>query len=369
MTTYPRVSYKSVEDMVLSYAGQDRAQIDATGLRQVNGFINQRLADWAWIGWPWPELTPIELRLYRNVYDNAFAYAAPTLTTASEVFFPPTQLYYQALRATTGNAPATLTGGTYVVNAAYWALASGPYTGPDWLDATDYAVGTIVRNPANNRFYQCYLAHTSSGSLDTTKFGLLTVFDPYVARDQDWEENEIGEYLDMTLDDPRTVVNPRRVSFNLNGVGAHVLASRAGRWDWGWRFGYEVPNMVWLKFRLPCPEFRGEIFDPLATYTAGEDTVYFEGSTTDLEGDYWKCIVTTVAGESPETTPASWERLAFPQWLRTPVARKAFADWLRYGAQREAAGAEDVAADDSLFQAQLRAGSQQGQILKWRWRA
>lgn len=365
--SYSRCSIKSVVELVLSFAGQESAQLSAEQLLQIRGYVNQRIRDWAWIAWPWPELTLTELRYYRASYADLTTYAAPTASSASEVYFPPTQKYYQALRVTTSNPPAQLINGVYVTNSDYWALASGPYTGPDWTDATLYNIGDIRRNPDDGRFYQCYFQHTSSGSLDTSKFGILTVFDPYVSKTQSWEENTIGELFGTYLDDPRLVSRPRRIEFLLDSVGAHVRSTYHNRYGRGLGCDYLVPNRVYVRFRLPCPDFRGPVFDAGATYTAAAaSVVYFEGDTTDLEGDFWLCVADTTAGESPESAPSKWQRLEFPLWLRTPVARRAFADWLRYGSNREAGFAEDAAGDDALFQAQLQAGSQQGQILRWR---
>jgi len=364
--TYPRCSFKSVIDLVLSFAGQQSDQISPQQTQQIGGFINQRLRDWAWIAWPWPQLTPTELRRYRSPYSDITTYAAPTATTASEVYFPPTQKYYQALRVSTSNPPAQLVNGVYVTNGEYWALASGPYTGPDWQDATDYIAGNIRRNPDDNRFYQCYLDHTSSGSLDTSKFGLLTIFDPYISKTQSWEDNEMGEIFGLYLDNPLLVTRPRRIEFVLDFLGAHIRATPHSRYGRGLGCDFIVPNQVYARFRIPCPDFKGQAFDVDATYSADEDTVYFEGTTTDLEGDCWSCVTDTSAGESPESAPLKWKRLDFPIWLRTAVARRALADWLRYGANREAAFSEDAAGDDALFQSQLQAGSQQGQVLRWR---
>lgn len=359
-----RCSFRSVIDEVLAFAGQSNTQVDATQKLQLGGFINTRLKDWGWIAWDWPETTLVELRRYRLDYNSGTAYSAPTAAVAQEVFFPPTGLYYQNLRGSTGQAPATLVSGAYATNAAYWALVGGSYSGADWLDVTAYAVGDIRRNPVDGRFYQCFLSHTSSGTIDTSKFGILTQFDPFVSRTQA-SLTVIGEFLGMYLDDPRLHRRPRRVVYVTDGLGAHVLTAPTTRWN-RCNGDFTVPPEVYVKFRIPCPEFRGEMFDVLAIYVASSDVVYFEGTTTNLEGDFWSCVTNTVAGESPETTPAKWARLEFPAWLRTPVARRAFADWLRYGGARDAATAEDGAAQDSLFQTQIQFGAMQGQGLRWR---
>lgn len=364
---YSRVSFRSVIDLIMSYSAQDRSMLSDTQISQIGGFINTRLKDWAWIAWPWPETTKTEYRRYRDNYASGTAYVAPTIDAGTEVYSPASGFYYQALRATTGNAPATLTSGKYVTNDAYWALAARTYSAPDWLDLTGYSLTNQVRNPDDGRVYQCHTAHTSSGSIDLTKFGVLTVFDPYIARVQPWEDNPVGEYLDMYREDPRVTRRPRRTFFEVDSIGAHVQAQT---WDGRrWYYGlteFKVPSHVWLVFRLPCPSFRGETFDPEATYAAGVDTVYFEGDTTDLEGDYWQCVTDTTAGDSPESAPAKWLRLDFPAWLQVAVARRAAADWLRYNGTREDAFREDAAADDSLFQTQIQLGAQQGKVLRWR---
>jgi hypothetical protein len=213
-------------------------------------------------------------------------------------------------------------------------------------------------------FISASSAHTSSGAIDTAKFGILTQFDPFVSRTQAGQ-TEIGEFLGMYLDDPRLHKRPRRVVYVTDGAGAHVVTAPRSIWN-RCNGDFNVPNEVFVKFRIPCPEFRGEVFDVLATYVAGADAVYFEGTTTDLEGDFWSCVTSTSAGESPATAAAKWERIEFPAWLRTPVARKAFADWLRYGGARDAAKGEDSEATDSLFQAQIQFGAMQGQGLSWR---
>lgn len=358
--------------MVLAWAGQTYEQLSAVQRVQVNNFIDLRLRTWAWTKEYWNYTTHTQGRRYRDIYSAVTAYAEPTATSASEVYFPATRTYYQALRATTGNAPATLTSGTYVINAAYWATCAGPYTGPDWADATAYAVGDIVRDIVTGLYKQCFEAHTSSGSIDNTKFGILTTFDPYVARDQSWETLEIGEYLGMYLDDPKVYKNPRRIPYRVDALGAHVQVGSAydgmyvgSSWWWGTGGGGNVPVDVWVAFREPCPIFRGAVYDAMATYAVGT-VIFFASGTGAFEGDYWECIVITTAGQSPSSTPASWSKLLFPLWLQAPVARAAFADYLRYGGQRADAEVEDEAAEVDLFEEQLVHTGMQGQVKKWR---
>ena len=365
-----RCSFKSVRDLVLSWSGQVKADLSAAQVLQVDSFINRSLRDWAWPAWNWPELTYAEKRFYRADYASGTAYSAPTATAASEVYFPATQQYYQALKATTGNAPATLSGSTWSTNDAYWAVASGPYTGSDWLASTAYVATNIVRNTTDGRYYQCHTAHTSTSTFDSTKFGILTIFDPYVSRTQTDSSGTaltvIGDFLGVYLDDPHVWPDARRVPFYTDNLGAHVQTSPRGR---RWQRGITtelVPSAVWVRFRLKCPDFLGSVWASGSTYTATTDFVYFEGTGVNYEGDYWQCVTNTSTGESPSSATSKWTRLEFPAWLRTCVARKAYADWLRAGAQREAATVEDGSADDNLFSTQIEQGAMQAQTLRWR---
>lgn len=361
--TYPRCTFKSVIEVVLAYAGQAGLQIDDTQTTQVAGFINLRLRDWAWTAYWWPQICPVELRRYRANYAAGTAYAGPTEAASSEVYFPATQQYYQAIRATTGNPPAMSISGRFAVNAAYWSIASGPYAAYTWATGKAYELGAIVKNETDQRSYQCFEAHLSGADFDPTKFGLLNDFVPTIAQDQSWEENRIGEFLGIYADNPNTSRQPRRLRYTLGAAGATVAnLSR----PWRGHPDQCVPHQIYVRFRTPPPEFRGAAYSALKVYLGGNDVVYFAGETTDLEGDFWACVTTTLAGESPATTPLKWLRRDFPLWLRSAVARRAFADWLRYGSQREAAGVEDSGAVDDLFQAQLLSGAGQGQNLNWR---
>lgn len=360
---YLRVSFQSVIESVAVLAGEDPTALNSVDLALIRRSIADRLEKWAWPAWPWPKITHCEKRRFRATYAAGTTYAAPTATSASEVWFPATRQYYQALRATTGNAPATVSGTTWTTNAAYWAVCGGPYNGSDWADATAYAVGATVRNTDDNRFYQCHTAHTSSGSFDATKFGILTDFDPYVAKVQSWETNEMGDVLGTYLDNPNAVQKPRIILNRIDTLGVHLLPTPT--LCWGDHGELLVPGEVWVKFRQPPPCLRGADYSASATYTAGA-VRWYASSTQDYEGDFWEVQSATSAGQNPETHPAKWTRQAFPAWLRAAVARRAYADWLRADGGNQIARVEDLAADDDLFQAQLQAGSQQGQVLRWR---
>jgi hypothetical protein len=99
------------------------------------------------------------------------------------------------------------------------------------------------------------------------------------------------------------------------------------------------------------------------TYAVGE-VAYYESDTVDYEGDFWICLTATTAGQDPEDTPAKWERVAFPAWLRSSVAQAAYADFLRNDGNPEVARLEDAEAQRILMKASHRDGPAQRQLLR-----
>ena len=44
-----------------------------------------------------------------------------------------------------------------------------------------------------------------------------------------------------------------------------------------------------------------------------------------FEGDFWNCIATSTAGQSPTAKPAQWSRISIPSTWRTVLAQYALA--------------------------------------------
>ena len=304
----------------LELADRSDAQI-ASAVRK----INRRVAK-VWGFDRWADLCPTELRYYRPEYASATAYAAPSVTAAVEVFFQAAQKYYQTLRATTGNDPATPSAGAYVVNSAYWAECQAGYSGADWATATAYTVGTSVRNPADGRYYACHTAHTSAGAaLDATKFGVLTPFAPYVALDQAGK-TPIGEVVRVCAADPDvTPRNPGVIRHTLRRQGIVPLSANP-------------PVRVWVQFRLRKPVFTSQPWQPTDTYAAG--AVRYSASG---ENCYTARAAITGAATNlpPESDATNWALLEFPEILQNFTIRAVGADLLRADGQNEKANAEE----------------------------
>ena len=311
----------------------------------------------AWAHEFWDELTPVELRAYRLPYASGTTYAAPTLTAASEVYDPPSDAYYQALRATTGNAPTTLSGGVWTVNAAYWALCTtNPGAPADWLTGTVYAVGAQVRNPADGRAYQCHTAHTAGGSFDATKFGVLTPFRQYIARDQAGQ-TPIGEVDMVSAYDPR-VASGSTGRFAAGGV-PYAAANGPGRIDFRMSADGIVPvttrSRVWVRFRLPPSVFTLALYNNATTYAVGA-LVYDKDAT----GECYRAIASTTG--NAVTDPAHWAVVPFPMILAEMVTHGVAADLYRGEGQPAEAAEEDSLALGALARADDEQFASQGQF-------
>lgn len=317
------VTFLSVYAGAADIAGLDLADLSAEQLASIVRKINRRVVK----GWKYdrfPELCPTERRLYRAEYASGTAYSAPTATAAVEVAFTAAQQYYQALRATTGNAPATLVSGAYVVNAAYWAECASSYSGNDWASGQNYAVGTYVRNPADGRYYACHTAHTSGGSFDASQFGILTPFMAYVSRDQTGM-TPIGEVIRITQNDPEVV--PTTPSVIPHAIRVQGIVP----------FAAVVPFAIYVEFRRRVPVFTSIAWNSGTAYVAG-DLVYY--ATTG------ECYEALQGGtnQNPATQTAYWRKVDFPLVLANFVTRAAGSDILRSDGQTQKADAEQAAA-------------------------
>lgn len=338
------VPFLSVLNAVASGLGLDPVRdLNQARAAALTTYVNARMLE----GWKfdfWPEWTVSEQRAYRAPYAAATAYVDPTLTAAQEVFFYGSVDYYQALRATTGTAPATSNGGAWTTNDAYWALCQASYSGADWAAGNNYALTDVRRNPDDNRFYQCHTAHASAGAaMDLTKFGVLTPFQKYVDYDQAGltpiDEVKLASRKDSTT----FRANPGAVEFTPIDKGI-LLGSKA-------------PALVWLKFRLRPPQFTSVYWTGAATFATGALT---------LSRSTGECYVSLQDGnlnhDPAGASAAYWERVKFPAVLASFVTRAAAADALKDGKQTDRAVSELEAARDELADALDRALAAQGQF-------
>lgn len=307
------------------FCGLDRDNLDAGEFADFRAYLNNRLRQgWRWRAWSDLELT--EERWFRAFYASGTAYAAPTTTTAVEVFDPATQLYYQTLRSTTGNAPSV----AGVENSAYWAECADEYSADDWATAIDYEAGDQVFDSTTNRYYQCHTAHTSSGSLDGTKFGILTPFDRYVAFEQSGQ-TAIGDVLAVQATNWKVDISARNVDHKLSENGIQIAEDLAS---------------VWIHFRQRPPYIRGIAYDATKVYTANVSQIYYQTAST--VGNFYNCLTTTTAGDTPVSAAAKWDLVEIPRFLQTWLEEGIAADWLADDDRAGAASRHETLARESI---------------------
>lgn len=163
-------------------------------------------------------------------------------------------------------------------------------------------------------------------------------------------QTEIGLVRGCYLDDPLEEPEPRRVRWVLAGDAIYLPG-----------YGYTTV-VVW--YQGIAPELLGATYSAGTAYAVGA-FMYYASATVGYEGDYWKCLAATSAGENPETAAAKWRRQAVPRILRDAIAHAAYSDYLRPAAKAGDVPLEDTEARAFLEQEMLRVASQQRQAARW----
>lgn len=279
----------------------DADNLDATEFATIRRFAKKRL-EWCWQYHFWPDLGRVEQRFYRAAWNSGTAYSA-----TNEVYYQPTQKYYQALQASTNQAPADSAGDT---NLDYWEECARSYAADTYSASGSYVQADRVSYGDN--VYQLYVAGPVSGVLptDTTKWAVLTPFDQYVSYTQTGE-TEIGVVMAAWDSNPRTSTRGNELNWFLSENGVQVSSPIA---------------FAWVEYRLRCPKLSGDTFDSTATYASG-DQIYF--SSTATPGNFYTANTGTSAGDSPDSAPGKWDVVQIPRIFHKPLVHAIAADWLR----------------------------------------
>jgi hypothetical protein len=116
---------------------------------------------------------------------------------------------------------------------------------------------------------------------------------------------------------------------------------------------------VYIYYRKPCPRFTAPDYDATLTY-AIDDQILFEDS--DGVTNFWKCVVATSAGQSPDTNPDSWELLEIPEVFFNYAVYSSYADWLRMDGQTDKAASADALAQRKQDEESDKQERQQGWV-------
>lgn len=369
------VTYKSVQEKAnLLFAGKVGANTDDTAA--LNRYINSRYREF-WERFFWPEWTVVERRLFRPQYNGASTYAI-----SAEVFYWPTEGYYQSLRA----QPLTLdtltrsgTTATATILAGH-NLSTGdrPIITISGVTPTDFNGTWSATITSATTFTYTLPADPGADGSGT----MLAGINPADASDQVVEEYwavSQGRYSASDWAATATYAVGQQVFQRLDGnfyqcIAAHsnqqppnttywgvltaferdidldsgatsnqgASATRIGEvktvWDeHPWRVedartqafqqtydGLLVRGaepVVWLEFRLRPVDFTGANWATGTSYIVGDQVYYTTG------GDYYVCIQATTS--ALPTDASFWTKLDFPYVLKDAVAQAAFADLLK----------------------------------------
>lgn len=374
------VTYKAVQDKAnVLFAGKVSATTDDTA--SLNRFINSRYREF-FERFFFPELMLIERRTFRPQYSGTATYAAGTTTVPVEVYYWPTQSYYQSLRSspltltsltrvtttatatyagghnlTTGSAPRiTISGaspagfnGTW--NVSVTSSTTFTYTMPS--DPGGNGSGTILAgiNPADtasNPVLQYWAASLPFYSAADWAAGTAYVVGTLVYQPLDgYYYQAIAAHTNQSPPNATywglLTAFKRDIDFepgaNSNqGTTATKLGEIKAVWDahpWtvedarGQAFEQTSDGLivrgrepvVWLEFRIRPNDFTGGNWVSGTSYVVG-DQVYYTTS-----GEYYVNIQAT-SSQLPTAT-AYWTKLDFPYVLKDAVAQAAFADLLK----------------------------------------
>lgn len=265
------VEYSVIERAVALRLGWDPDELDATEFGAIRDAVSQSLEE-IWRYGFWADLMRVERRRYRSAYAAATAYVSSDI-----VYHIGSDAYYIALKSTTGNAPATYASGTWTTNAAYWYAAAREYSGEDYSASTAYVAGDVVLYPETGLFYACHTSTPGNLPTDTTKWGVLTEFVPYVAWTQSGEL-PIGDVEGVYYSDPTRFRGAKPVTWDRTRNGVEPR-------------DYPYPTQPWIHFRSRPHRFFGEAYDASAAYTVIDsedsstaDSAASGGGSAVLEG-------------------------------------------------------------------------------------
>lgn len=256
------------------------------------------------------------------------------------------------------------------------------------------ATATIGRQP--NGFWLCQLSVTTATTASATgAFGVYVSTDgstlsyagnaskglylwgvqldqasqvPQTAGVLPWEqigETAIDMFFDIFKTNPVATNFPQGQGYEIVPAGAQLINGTF--WNYyvngvnqNTTYGLATANPVWVYYRRTMPNYQGDEFDAAGTY-AVDQQMYFVNSIGD--GNFYKSIVATTAGQSPDTTPTSWEVLPIYEAFLQYAIYQSYADWLISDGQNDKAGGMYAVAKSKMDSEAEKIERQGGQVL------
>lgn len=212
-------------------------------------------------------------------------------------------------------------------------------TSPDGVNTTFSGSSTLGLNTWGNT---CYLQQNLLPAAYNIPFFQLG-------------ETPIDAIFTITANDPGGSLQPYLVNYNLTPTGAELI-------------GPTSTGPVYLYYRQQRPIYSGQTWNSSSTYTAGTTvnptTLYY--TNTAGVSNYYNVIISTSAGQNPDTNPANFSVLQIPYAFEQYCVFNAFADWLLVEGQTAKATAMYEYAQ-TVFDDQADIQERQlGAIMPWR---
>jgi len=167
-----------------------------------------------------------------------------------------------------------------------------------------------------------------------------------------WEqtgESVIESVFEVYQSFPASALNPRRQGYLLTQNGIQLISGAWSTYVNGVNqssvYGVLPCNPVFLFYRKYPATFTGADFSASDTYLVGEQ-VYFTDSSGN--GNYYKCVVATSAGESPSTAASKWEVIPLYTVFFQYCIYRSYADWLISDGQLDKADRASRMAEQKL---------------------
>lgn len=260
------VAYSKIERRVAQLLGWDPSNLDSDDWANIRDSISDSLEE-IWRFAHWADLQVTERRRYANPYDSGTTYAAGDF-----VYHIGSDDYYQALQSTTGNAPATQSGGTWTLDSANWAYARNSYDAGEYDATVTYAAGDQVKYSETGEVYQAIQGTTGNLPTDATYWGQLVIFEatiPFVQAGF----LAIGDPILLHESNPKIDFGSPEVPFDTTSEGIQPRT-------------WNAVTQPWLTYMRRPHRFTGDVWDATVAYTAvsDEDASTSTPATSSISG-------------------------------------------------------------------------------------
>ena len=176
--------------------------------------------------------------------------------------------------------------------------------------------------------------------------------------------SDVAEILGLFTKNPQVTTRLQEIGYQLydNGTSTKVIIQNS------------LVSDGWYHYRTKCPALVGDLYSPSVVYFQGSQVYFDSGSGTGTylpvsgkphNGNFYNCIVTsTVAGNSPTTNPASWQKVSIPYAFAHYLSWGSAASWFASENLLQEAGALEAKANERLSQEVDKIARQQNQISK-----